>query len=112
MIIGFLYTDFPTAWIFVFLAVFCLFFNTGPSNTILANVTHPAIRSTGYALNILIIHLLGDVISPPLVGLLSGMFGTKIGFMAMSAVALLGGVFWIWGAAYLERDTQLAGTRG
>src|SRR6185437_3449133 len=26
---------FPIAWIFLFLAVFCLFFNTGPSNTIL-----------------------------------------------------------------------------
>ena len=31
MIVGFIYTPFPAAWIFVFLAVFCLFFNTGPT---------------------------------------------------------------------------------
>ncbi|GIW80039.1 MAG: MFS transporter [Gemmatales bacterium] len=45
MLIGFpvvllvVWTPFPDAWWFVFLAVFCLFFNTGPSNTIIANVT-------------------------------------------------------------------------
>src|SRR5262245_48543642 len=44
MILGFLYLPFPWAWIFVFLTVFCLFFNTGPTNTILANVTHPSVR--------------------------------------------------------------------
>src|SRR5262249_46493044 len=47
---------FPWAWIFLFLACFCLFFNTGPTNTILANVTHPAMRASGFAWNILIIH--------------------------------------------------------
>jgi MFS family permease len=49
--LGVLYLPFPIAWIFVFLTCFCLFFNTGPSNTILANVTHPAIRAQGFALN-------------------------------------------------------------
>ena len=39
-----LVTPFPLAWIVLFLAVFCLFFNTGPSNTALANTTPPAIR--------------------------------------------------------------------
>ncbi len=62
----FLVVPFPAAWVFVFVAEFFLFFNTGPTNTILANVVHPAIRSTGFALNILIIHTLGDAISPPL----------------------------------------------
>ena len=31
-------------------------------------MTHPSIRATGFALNILVIHLLGDAISPPIVG--------------------------------------------
>ncbi len=112
MIVAFIYTPFPAAWIFVFLAVFCLFFNTGPTNTILANVTHPAVRSNGFALNILCIHLFGDVISPPLVGLLSDHYGENVGFLVLAFVVLIGGVFWIWGAKYLERDTQLAGSRG
>jgi len=37
--------------------------NTGPTNTILANVSHPSIRASAFALNILVIHALGDVIS-------------------------------------------------
>src|SRR5204862_188687 len=60
MLIGFplsvamLYVPFPWAWIFIFLACFCLFFNTGPTNTILANVTHPSIRASPFAWNILV----------------------------------------------------------
>ncbi len=33
-------------WLCIFMACFALFFNTGPTNTILANVTHPQIRAT------------------------------------------------------------------
>ncbi|HXT60523.1 MAG TPA: MFS transporter [Pirellulales bacterium] len=104
---------FPWAWIFIFLAEFCLFFNTGPTNTILANVTHPGVRSTAYALNIFIIHLLGDAISPPLIGAISDRFegNMNFGFMAVSGAILLSGVFWLWGARYLQRDTELAPSR-
>ena len=70
----FLVVPFPWAWGFVFVAEFLLFFNTGPTNTILANVVHPSIRSTGFALNIFIIHTLGDAISPPLVGAVADRF--------------------------------------
>jgi MFS transporter, Spinster family, sphingosine-1-phosphate transporter len=118
MVIGFLMTPFPYAWLFVFLAVFCLFFNTGPTNTILANVTHPAVRASAFALNILIIHLFGDALSPPLMGLISRLFSSSpdqpnfaAGFVVVSALMLLGGLAWLWGARYLERDTELAPTR-
>lgn len=43
----FLVIPFPLAWVFVFLTVFFLFFNTGPTNAILANVTHPLILRHG-----------------------------------------------------------------
>jgi MFS family permease len=107
------FQPFPWAWIFIFLAEFCLFFNTGPTNTILANVTHPSVRSTAYALNIFIIHLLGDAISPPLIGELSDRFqgNMNVGFLAVSGAILLSGVFWLWGARYLQRDTELAPSR-
>src|SRR6202035_5872349 len=70
---------FPWAWVFVFLAVFCLFFNTGPTNTILANVAPPALRSSAFALNILIIHMFGDVISPPIVGWVDTTASLRVG---------------------------------
>jgi MFS family permease len=100
-----LVTPFPWAWVFVFLTVFCLFFNTGPSNTILANVTHPSIRATAFALNILVIHALGDVISPPIIGALSDRWNMNVGFFVVSLMFLVGGVLWLMGARYLAGDT-------
>jgi MFS family permease len=111
MVLGFLYTPFPWAWIFVFFAVFCLFFNTGPTNTILANVTHPSVRASAFALNILIIHAFGDAISPPVIGFIADRSTLKAGFIVVSLLMLVGGVFWLWGSRYLEKDTALAPTR-
>jgi predicted MFS family arabinose efflux permease len=101
-------TPFPWAWIFVFLACFCLFFNTGPGNAILANVTHPSIRATAFALNILIIHVAGDAASPILIGKIADRWSLQIGFAVMSAMMAIGGMLWLWGAKYLEQDTRAA----
>ncbi|MCI0455803.1 MAG: MFS transporter [Gemmataceae bacterium] len=106
-----LWTPFPWAWLVVFLAVFSLFFNTGPTNTILANVTHPAVRASGFALNIFVIHALGDAISPPVIGFIASHSNMDAGFFVVSLLMLLGGLFWLWGARYLERDTALAPAR-
>src|SRR5262249_54060521 len=54
-----LYVPLPLGWVFFFVMVFFLFFNTGPANTILANVVRSDIRATAFAINILIIHALG-----------------------------------------------------
>jgi MFS family permease len=116
-ILLFMAVPFNAAWIFIFLAVFFLFFNTGPTNAILANVTHPSIRATAFALNILVIHLLGDAISPPIVGAMadhSRRVGVPpkdaldAGFLAVSSLLLVGGALWLWGARYLQRDTETA----
>lgn len=104
-------TPLPWGWAFIFVAVFFLFVNTGPSNTILANVAHPAMRSTAFALNILVIHVLGDVISPPIVGWLGDHYGLRMGLRVLSVMILAAGVFWLWGAKYLAKDTELAPTR-
>ena len=104
----FLVVPFPAAWLFIFLAEFFLFFNTGPTNTILANVVHPAIRAAGFGLNILIIHLLGDAISPTAVGAIADRFNLATGFVVVSGFLFLGGVFWLWGARHLEADTAAA----
>lgn len=111
LILLILVLPFPLAWLFVFLACFCLFFNTGPTNTILANVTHPAIRATAFAANIFIIHALGDAISPWLIGRIASRANLEVGFAVVSAMVLVGGLLWLWGARYLERDTQLALSR-
>ncbi|CAN5709659.1 MFS transporter [soil metagenome] len=112
MIIGFplfvamLYTPFPAAWFFLGASVFFLFLNTGPSNTVLANVTHPRIRAQAFAVNILIIHALGDAISPYFIGVMTDRFHSRNGaFVLVAVVVLLGGVLWLWGSRYVDRDT-------
>jgi MFS family permease len=107
---------FPIGWFFIFIAVFALFFNTGPTNTILANVTHPAIRASAFALNIFVIHVLGDVISPVIMGAIWDLpsmdreTARNAALAGVSVVVLVGGLLWLWGARYLERDTALAPT--
>jgi len=112
MLVGFpcallmLWTPFPYAWIFIFLAAFCLFFNTGPTNAILVNVTHPAIRPTAFALNIFVIHALGDVISPLIIGVITDATGSmNIAFVVVACTMLVGAVLWLWGSRFLDRDT-------
>ncbi len=100
-ILLFLVVPFPASWIFIFTAVFFLFFNTGPTNTILANVVHPSMRATAFAANILVIHLFGDAFSPPIVGAIADRYGLTTGFVAVSAFAVLGGLFWLWGTRHL-----------
>jgi MFS family permease len=113
MVLLVLNTPFPLAWVFVFLAVFCLFFNTGPTNTILANVTHPSVRASAFALNIFFIHLFGDVSSPPVIGLIADASGGSLdpGFGLVSVLMLAAGLLWLWGSRYLARDTELAPLR-
>lgn len=119
MLLGFplfllvLYISFPSpwAWMFLFLTCFCLFFNTGPTNTVLANVTHPAVRASAFAFNILILHLLGDAFSPAVIGIIAHYSNMYVGFLVVSAMILVGGVLWLCGAPYLARDTALAPTR-
>lgn len=104
-------TSFPLIWVWLFLACFCLFFSTGPTNTILANVTHPGIRAAGFALNIFVIHALGDVISPVIIGIVSDRYGMSLAFVLVGLMFVLAGGLWLAGMKFLQRDTALAPTR-
>jgi len=103
--IAMLYAPFPLAWVFLFGAVFFVFLNTGPSNAALANVVRPEIRATAFALNILIIHLLGDALSPPLLGAVADRFDMNVAFLGVSAAMLISGIIWILGMKHLAADT-------
>jgi hypothetical protein len=101
-----LYVPFPAAWGLLFVAVFFLFINTGPANTILANVTRHRIRATAFAINILIIHALGDVISPPIIGKIKDWADLGTGLLVVSVFILAAGVLWIAGARHLDAETR------
>ena len=103
-----LFTPFPYFWSVLFFVEFFLFFNTGPSNAALVNVTPPSIRAAAFAFNIFIIHALGDAISPPLIGAIADRWRMNAAFLAVSGAMAIAGLFWIWGAKFLESDTKAA----
>ena len=103
-----LYVPFPWAWGVLGVAVFFLFFNTGPANTILANVSRSTIRATAFAINILIIHALGDAISPTIIGTVADLADLHTAFLMVSVFILAGGLLWVLGARTLDEDTRRA----
>jgi MFS family permease len=100
-----LYIPFPGAWVAMFIAIFFIFLNMGPSNTALANVSLPAVRATAFAVNIFVIHALGDVQAYWLLGYIGGHTNIRIAFLFMSGIMLAAGVTWLMGAKYLPADT-------
>ena len=100
-----LYIPFPAAWIAMFLAIFFLFLNTGPSNTALANVSLPAVRATAFAANIFIIHAFGDVQAFWLLGYIGGHTNMHVAFLFVSGIIFVSGVVWLIGVKYLPADT-------
>jgi len=104
--VGMLVLPFPLAWVAIFFAVFFLFFNIGPANTAIANVTAPAVRASAYAFNIFVIHALGDAISPFLIGVVADRWNMNAGFFVVSLTMLAAGLFWLFGARFLARDVE------
>jgi len=114
MLLGFpmmllmLHSPFPWAWVPIFFAMFFLFLNIGPANAALANVTPPALRSTAFALNILVIHLLGDALSPWLIGVIKDRSTWDAAFLSVSVVMLVAGLIWLLTMPLLVRDLAAA----
>ena len=102
------FVPFPLAWVFMFVALFLLFFNTGPSNTAIANVTQPSVRAMAFAVNIFIIHAFGDAAAPPLIGFVADRTNMDVAFLAVTATMFIAGILWLCGAKFLAPDTAAA----
>lgn len=87
----------------IFLAVFALLIGTAPSNAALVNSIGANIRSTALAVNVFVIHLLGDAFSPALIGRISDKTNLQTAFTAAFFAAALSGVFFLYGARYAPR---------
>jgi sugar phosphate permease len=83
-------------WIGV--AQFFLWFYNGPINALIANSVPAAIMARAFSVSILAIHLLGDAISPPIIGALSDATHDLPGALRIVPVMLgLGAAVWLWG---------------
>jgi MFS family permease len=93
-------------------AAFFLLFNTSPLNAALINSVGAHIRATAIAVNIFIIHLLGDVPSPTAIGWVADRHSLQTGFvlpviaMAVSAAILFYGMRFAPAVAIQGRNKQ------
>jgi MFS family permease len=105
--IAMLYVPFPYAWGMLFATIFFLFFNTGPANTALANVVSPTVRASAFAVNIFVLHLVGDAPAPYVLGVIHDHFSAwNPAFFAVAASMVVAGVLWLIGTPHLKADTD------
>ncbi|HTX23985.1 MAG TPA: MFS transporter [Steroidobacteraceae bacterium] len=72
-----------------------LFMSTGPLNSAIVNLVAPGERASAVALSVFIIHLLGDVISPPLIGALSDVASLATAVLIVPGAIAVCGVLWV-----------------
>jgi len=90
-------------------AVFLLFLNPGVLTAVVVSVAGPRRRARAVALNIVVIHLVGDVPSPFLIGWASDLWGLKWG-VSLTLVALAAGAALLLAALpHFPRDLAAAG---
>jgi MFS family permease len=92
----------------IFIAEFFLFLNTGPLNTVIINVSNPAVRAMAFAVNIFFIHALGDAVSPSILGWLSDQWGLRSALMITPLAMVLAGLFCFICGRFVVRDMAQA----
>ncbi len=75
-----------------------LFASTGPINSAIVNAVPAQQRASAVALSIFTIHVLGDVISPPLIGAIADVSSLSSAVMIVPVAMTLCAAFWIWAA--------------
>jgi MFS family permease len=98
----------PSCMTAIFIAEFFLFLNTGPLNTVIINVTNPAVRAMAFAVNIFFIHALGDAVSPSILGWLSDQWGLRSALLITPLVMVLAGLFCFICGRFVVRDMAQA----
>lgn len=107
--------------VLAFVAEFFLFLNTGPLNAALVGCVPANLRASSMAINVLMIHALGDALSPWLMGVGSrelgpGLVGTlgesaeaaglRLAIAVLALPLVVGGLWLLRGAARLDREPR------
>lgn len=87
-------------------AEFFLFLNTGPLNAAIVNSISAEIRATALAVNLLVIHLLGDAFSPTLMGWISDRSSLATSFIAAFVAMAVSGVILFYGMRFAPKLEQ------
>ena len=82
--------------VLLFIAQFFLWCYNGPINAIIANCVPSGLRARAFALSILLIHILGDAISPSIVAAGSDRFGLQLSIQLVPLAMALGALIWLY----------------
>lgn len=100
-------------YFFIFLAEIAIWTNVAPINSMSMIVIPSHLRARASGLAIFSQHILGDVISPPLIGYISDTTGSlRTGLQITWVAVLLSGAFWMWGYYALEPLPPVQETTG
>ena len=91
-------------WPGMFITMLLLFLNMGPLNAAMVNVLPPDLRARGVGLHTTTIHLLGDALSPFLIGLVSDSVGLRIPVLLTGLLLPLAGLVLLIGRRQLVAD--------
>jgi len=80
--------------VWFFIAELLLFLSTGPVNVAIVNVVPVGTRAMAMAVSIFTIHVLGDAISPPLIGLIGDVAGLARAVLIVPAAIAISGLLW------------------
>jgi MFS family permease len=78
------------------IAQLLMFLSTGPINACIVNIVAPNQRATAVALSVFTIHLLGDAISPLLIGAVSDASSLAQGLKIVPVAVVVSGLLWGW----------------
>jgi MFS family permease len=85
------------------IAQLLMFLSTGPINATIVNLVLPNQRASAVALSVFTIHLLGDAISPYLIGRLSEASSLAQAVKIVPAAVVVAGALWGWAAREQSR---------
>ena len=108
-LLGLMHPDKSVYLTAIVIAEVLIFMCTGPVNSAIVNAVSPLERSTAVGLSVFVMHFLGDIPSPPLIGLISDASSLARGILIVPGAILVAGLVWsyaAWSAARVERAAQ------
>jgi MFS family permease len=75
-----------------------IFMCTGPVNSAIINAVKPGERATAVGLSVLVMHVVGDIPSPPLIGIVSDHSSLERAFMLVPIAIVIAGCIWMYAA--------------
>jgi hypothetical protein len=93
----------PAIWV----AAFFLLLNMSPLNAAIINSVGPHVRATALALNILVIHILGDVPSPTMMGYIADRSSLETSFILPVIAMILSSAILFYGMRYAPQISPI-----